>query len=130
MTLLTFGRIIAVIAMLNIGGGQWLVLQSVAWSGMLIRYSEDASLAEAVAKTFDGQHPCNLCKGIQEAKKQGEQHRNVVVETMSNHLKCTVSLRAPVLYPPVSFWPYSSIAEAALASAAAPLVPPPRNALG
>jgi hypothetical protein len=45
-------------------GGHWGVLQVVAWSGMLIQYSRDASFSEAWEKTFDGEHPCALCKAV------------------------------------------------------------------
>ncbi len=45
---------------------------------MIVSYSRDASLSEAVSKTFDGQHPCGLCKVIQkgkaEQKQQEKQH--------------------------------------------------------
>jgi hypothetical protein len=58
-------------------GLHWALLQTVAWTGMLLTYSRDASFHEAVAKTFDGQHPCPLCKVIQtgraEQKKQEQQ---------------------------------------------------------
>ena len=37
-------------------GLHWIFLQSVAWAGMVVNYSRTASLQEAVAKTFDGQH--------------------------------------------------------------------------
>ena len=44
---------------------------------MIVSYSRDASFAEAVSKTFDGKHPCSLCKVIQqgraEEKKQDQQ---------------------------------------------------------
>src|SRR5579872_4487630 len=50
-------------------GGPWPVLQSIAWAGMLIEYSRDGSVVEAVSKTFDGKHPCNLCKSIAAGKK-------------------------------------------------------------
>lgn len=42
------------------------VLQSVAWVGMVVQYSQDASMAEAFEKTFDGQHPCRLCLTLRE----------------------------------------------------------------
>ena len=50
-------------------GGQWALLQSVAWMGMMIDYSRDGSIAGAVCKTFDGKHPCPLCKAIAAGKK-------------------------------------------------------------
>ncbi len=45
-------------------GGHWGMLQVVAWTGMVITYSRDASLGEAVRKTFDGDHPCALCNEV------------------------------------------------------------------
>jgi hypothetical protein len=52
-------------------GLHWTVLQSVAWCGMVITYSQGASLKEGLAKTFDGKHPCALCKQIAQGR-QGE----------------------------------------------------------
>ena len=46
-------------------------MQCVAWAGMLVSYSQKGTVAEAVEKTFDGQHPCPLCLAIREAEKQG-----------------------------------------------------------
>lgn len=61
-------------------GVHWAFLQSVAWMGMIVSYSKDASFAEAVSKTFDGKHPCTLCKTIEqgrgEQKKQEQQQIN------------------------------------------------------
>jgi len=61
-------------------GLHWAFLQSVAWVGMIVSYSHKASLAEAVSKTFDGKHPCCLCKMIQKGRadeKQQEQKQTV-----------------------------------------------------
>lgn len=44
------------------------VLQTVAWTGMLVNYSQDRSLSEAANMTFDGEHPCGLCCAIKKAK--------------------------------------------------------------
>jgi hypothetical protein len=57
-------------------GLHWAVLQTVAWTGMMISYSRQASFTEAVSKTFDGKHPCSLCQAIQKgraAEKNQEQ---------------------------------------------------------
>lgn len=42
---------------------------------MLVTYSQDASLSEAVEMTFNGKNPCSICKLVQEgnAKQQREQ---------------------------------------------------------
>ena len=46
-------------------GLQWAVVQSAAWVGMVITYSQSETLGEALTKTFDGKHPCSLCKVAQ-----------------------------------------------------------------
>jgi hypothetical protein len=50
-------------------GLHWVVLQSLAWSSMLADNLRHDSLAQAVTHTFDGQHPCCLCKAIAAGKK-------------------------------------------------------------
>ncbi len=50
-------------------GLHWTVLQAVAWAAMIVSYSQEAPLGEAVVKTFDGQHPCTLCKQIAKGKR-------------------------------------------------------------
>ncbi len=50
-------------------GAHWGALQSVAWTRMLAENLRTASFADAVMRTFDGQHPCSLCKVIASAKK-------------------------------------------------------------
>lgn len=64
-----FGRFLAVVALVTTTGLHWPVLQSVAWMGMVVTYSENAPIKEALVKTFDGKHPCCLCKAIAAAKK-------------------------------------------------------------
>jgi hypothetical protein len=49
-------------------GFHWAFLQSVAWAGMLVDFSCQGSLAQAVTKTFDGKHPCPLCKLVNAGK--------------------------------------------------------------
>ena len=45
---------------------------------MLFNYSRDATFSEAIQKTFDGQHPCKLCKIVSEGKKsERKQESNV-----------------------------------------------------
>jgi hypothetical protein len=51
-------------------GLHWALLQTVAWTGMIISYSRDASFSEAVSKTFDGEHPCPMCKVIKKARAE------------------------------------------------------------
>ena len=73
-------RTTTVLALVLTLGLHWAMLQSVAWVGMIVTYSRDASLTEAISKTFDGAHPCKMCKAIKQARadeKQEQEKQNV-----------------------------------------------------
>ncbi|MBE2204667.1 MAG: hypothetical protein IAE94_10050 [Chthoniobacterales bacterium] len=58
------------LAMFSIAGGHWAVLQTVAWTGMVIKYSKDTPLVVALEKTFSGKAPCKMCRKIESAKEK------------------------------------------------------------
>lgn len=64
-----FGHVLLMIALVCASGGHWAVLQSIAWSSMLAGNLRSGSLAVAVEHTFDGDHPCPLCRKISEGRK-------------------------------------------------------------
>jgi hypothetical protein len=64
------GSAVCLVAVLATLGGHWLALQSFAWARMIRDYSEQESLGVAIAKTFDGRHPCGLCLKIREGRQQ------------------------------------------------------------
>lgn len=68
----SLGLSLMCLAMFSIAGGHWAVLQTVAWAQMLRDYSKDATVAEAVEKTFSGDAPCSLCKQIETARQKEE----------------------------------------------------------
>ena len=94
--LLRLGQYMLVVAMFAACGGHWLVLQSVAWSEMIVEYSKTDTLSVAVEKTFDGQHPCGLCKQIASSSKK-EQTRQALV--MASKLEF-VQIAAATPLPP------------------------------
>lgn len=49
-------------------GLHWAILQSIAWTGMVVRFAREGALSQALAKTFDGAHPCCLCKAVQQGR--------------------------------------------------------------
>ena len=55
---------------LHLCAGGTGLFQILAWSRMLVDYSASVGIAEGVAMTFDGQHPCGLCKAITEQSRQ------------------------------------------------------------
>ncbi|HEY1717013.1 MAG TPA: hypothetical protein VGH42_01815, partial [Verrucomicrobiae bacterium] len=64
-----FGYLLMILAVLSATGTQWLALQSVAWTTMLAENLHTTSWQTAIEHTFDGKHPCCLCKQIAAAKK-------------------------------------------------------------
>jgi len=66
--------VFVVLALSLVLGPHWTLLQTVAWTGMLIHYAQGGSFKEALLKTFDGHHPCGLCLTIR--KGQQEEQRN------------------------------------------------------
>lgn len=63
------GHCLLVVALLGATGGHWAVLQTVAWADMLAKNLQTESVGEAITKTFDGAHPCKLCKQISSGKE-------------------------------------------------------------
>jgi hypothetical protein len=63
-------RFLVALALVLSLGLHWTALQSAAWLGMIVKYSQDASIEEALEKTFDGEHPCELCKLVEQGTKQ------------------------------------------------------------
>jgi hypothetical protein len=65
------GKIFLVLALAAMLGAHWALLQTVAWTTMLADNLQSNSFQVAAEKTFDGKHPCCLCKAIA-AGKQSE----------------------------------------------------------
>lgn len=51
-------------------GLHWSLLQSIAWTGMLFEFAADSPVSEALERTFDGKHPCRLCKLVREGREK------------------------------------------------------------
>lgn len=75
------------------------MLQTVAWAQMLREYSQNATVAEAVEKTFSGEAPCPMCKMIA-AEKQKEEKAPAPVKAEKKGE--TFLLAARDLVPPPS----------------------------
>lgn len=67
------GHVLLILALLGATGGHWTVLQTVAWADMLAKNLQTESVGAALTKTFDGQHPCKMCKQISAGKKAEKQ---------------------------------------------------------
>jgi hypothetical protein len=66
-----FRRLMKLVVVLTLTlslGAHWMLLQSVAWVGMVVTYSHGTTITGALSKTFDGQHLCKLCKFVRQGK--------------------------------------------------------------
>ncbi|HSY42949.1 MAG TPA: hypothetical protein VK811_03500 [Candidatus Acidoferrum sp.] len=73
--LLRLGKVLVVFALVSTLSAHWALLQTVAWTTMLAGNLQSGSLHDAVAKTFDGLHPCCLCKAIANAKNSEQKNQ-------------------------------------------------------
>jgi hypothetical protein len=64
-----FGKFFLIVALVTMLGAHWAILQTVAWTTMLADNLCIHPAREAVTETFDGNHPCDLCKAIAAGKK-------------------------------------------------------------
>ncbi|KAB2673411.1 MAG: hypothetical protein DVB31_03720 [Verrucomicrobia bacterium] len=95
-------RYLAVVLLSLSLGLHWTVVQSVAWAGMLVTRAHADSLSTAIRTTFDGQHPCTLCKAVaagKAAEKQAPASQFVPKLDLCNATATEISIRAPVAAP-------------------------------
>jgi len=114
---------LAVITLTFALGGHWAILQSVAWVTMVASYSQTAPLKAALVKTFDGQHPCSICKFVANGKKSEQKQ-----ETRKLSLKLDFFLTPTrvAIYPPSPAPLQFSPTRSAGSRNETPPTPPPR----
>ncbi len=124
--LLRLPKLLIALALALSIGLHWRVLQVVAWTGMVISYSQDAPLAEAVVKAFDGQHPCTLCKQIAKGK---ESEKKSEFKFEVKKLEFPLARVAFSFSAPTSFRELRAGDERANLLTHSPPSPPPRSLL-
>ncbi len=120
------GQILMIVALLAATGGHWAALQTVAWTTMLAENLESGSFSEAVTKTFDGEHPCCMCKAIA-AGKAAEKKSDFTLELKK--LEFPPAAERLALIAPAAFRLLPLNNFSADASFLKPPVPPPRSFL-
>jgi hypothetical protein len=121
------GYVLMIVAVLAATGVHWMILQSVAWTTMLVENLHTEPLNQAIVCTFDGKHLCCLCKRIAK-EKQSEKKSDLHLDW--RRLDCSYSNPEFALYPPFDFYELRSADETALLIDHAPAVPPPKSVLG
>jgi hypothetical protein len=122
-------RAILVLLICILSGGHWAVLQGVAWTGMIVDYSRDATLLEGVRKTFDGQNPCDMCRAIQRSiTDEAAQPDEPAPAPHDIRLTCLLPATARVHAPHPSSCRRDACDSLAISEASdEPPVPPPRR---
>jgi hypothetical protein len=120
-----FGKFFVVGALVLATGGHWALLQSVAWVGMAIQFSHTAALSVALQKTFDGKHPCKLCKVVEQGRKCSQEQDLQKLEVKMDFF---CAERSSFAVPSLDFPVVSPSPEIMLPRTEAPPLPPPRLA--
>ena len=100
------------------------MLQTVAWADMLAKNLQTDSVEAAIAKTFDGSHPCKLCKQIS-AGKASEKKSEVPFQIKK--LEFISERPAFVFVAPQDFELMAELFSSLDGLTHLPSVPPPRS---
>jgi hypothetical protein len=112
------------LALVSSIGLHWAFFQSVAWVGMVITYSQEGTLTQALAKTFDGKHPCSLCNQIaqaQKSQKKSDRHFDI------KKLEFISAAQVIASYAPNHFQVQTAANSSAPQLCETPPLPPPRQ---
>ena len=124
-----FGCMVMTAALFLSAGGHMALLQGVAWATMIRDYSHTGSVTAAVEKTFDGKHPCAMCKKI--AAQRSHEEKSPATVKAEKKAEVFVALSSGIVplpvvrpfdYPP---HPFVNVLE----HPSAPPVPVPISAL-
>lgn len=108
-------------------GALWDAVQVVAWGKMFADYSTYLSPAKALAKTFDGSKPCELCSVAQHAKDATREAQSPAAPgSNGERLLLMTEVAAPLVMAAPDFsWPIMANDSGPLRAERVP-VPPPR----
>jgi len=117
------GKILVIVALVFSTGLHWAALQTVAWTTMIAANLTIESLSEAVSDTFDGEHPCPLCKVITAGKKS---EKKSDAQNLKLKLEFPPAAEKFVLVAPKTFRHFKAVNFSADSVAVQPVPPPPR----
>jgi hypothetical protein len=116
------------VAWLFANGAVWDVVQVVAWARMFHSYVQTDSAAAALARTFDGAQPCELCRISQKARDTEREQlpRDAALGGGMEKLLMIADSAPALVVPPVAVdWP-GVTPDVGLTRTDAVPVPPPR----
>jgi hypothetical protein len=122
-------RIIVLVAFLFSTGGQWYVLQGIAWAHMIVEFNHTYSFQQSVSMTFSGQFPCPLCRAIAE-HKESETLKLIPLEKMHKLFLASDRIEvSPITIRTLTVFPAMSL-ETDLESVSYSLITPPPRLIG
>jgi hypothetical protein len=121
--LIRSGKILLVMLLATTLGLHWTLLQTIAWTTMLTNNLQSCSFRDAVVKTFDGKHPCCLCKAIAAGKKSEKKNQ---FTAQIQKLEFPPVKENLVLITPSNFQLMPQVNSFAASLAQKPPTPPPR----
>jgi len=118
---------LALVTLIFVLGAHWAILQSVAWVTMVAGYSQAEPISEALVKTFDGKHPCPLCKFVAKGKNS---ERKQETQKLLTKFDFFLSSSPLVLFPPARDPLHVAHPRSADPCSQSPPTPPPRISHG
>ncbi len=109
-------------------GMHWVLLQGIAWTGMLISFAKDGTVMEAVQKTFDGQHGCALCKKVKEGRDSNPELPQQAGQSLKKIDAVLVEI-ATLIAPAGETISFAVLREMMVKRNEVPETPPPRRGL-
>lgn len=124
-------RITAFLLFMNLclaAGVQFPILKSIAWTGMIVSNSRTAPLKIALAKTFDGKHPCDLCRHISRMVKAEKTELKQSIP-QRNHIELFCCFPQQNAFCPPHQWMKNPKTNASFSRKEEPFIPPPKSLL-
>jgi hypothetical protein len=119
-----FGHVLMLVALLAATGAHWAALQSVAWTTMFVDNLHSNFISQALIRTFDGKHPCQLCQAVAAGKKS-EKKSSFTLELKKFEYPPATKILTPVA--PLAFEWMPQLHFSAKTFDQSPPVPPPRR---
>jgi hypothetical protein len=120
------GRTVTIFALCCAIGLQWVALQSIAWTTMLVQNIKQVPLRVAISQTFGGAHPCSLCHIVNRGKSSERKSDSQLVAAKVD-MMCVA--RTTQLMPRFSPFDYVMRNLSFFEIEYSPPVPPPRSVL-
>lgn len=100
-------------------------MQAGAWTGMLISRAQSGSIVSAVKTTFDGDHPCSMCKLVSKGVAEDSAPKTPSAKK-TQEIKMVASIVSELPSPAFfGFAEWPQVSESAASRADAPPTPPP-----